>query len=181
MGNSRPINKLKDKHRIQIIHWLAEFIDVREIVRRTKDQFGIEITEEAVFYYAPPSVPEKWREEFERHRAAYLADIDSIDLRHRRRRIEELVKLYREIDWHHDKVLAAGNTPIKGPDGKPIIIDSKDVGTAARILKQIAEEVGDAQERRALELTGKDGGPIQTEEKRKVVFYMPDNERDRND
>jgi hypothetical protein len=181
VGNSKPINKLTDKHRIQIIHWLAEFISVKEIVQRIKAQFDIEITEEAIHYYAPPNVPDKWREEFDRHRAAYLADIDSIGLRHRRKRLEELVKLYHEIEWHDDHPLAAGNNMVMDENKKPIIIQTKEIGTAAKILKQIAEEVGDAQARKAVELSGPNGGPIETEEKRKIVFYIPEKEDESTD
>lgn len=170
---------MSERHRIQIIHWLAEFVPVTEIKNRLKEQFNVDSTIQAIDYYAPPNIPEKWRSEFDRHRAAYLADIDSIDLRHRKNRLKELVKLYREIEWHDDKVLAAGNTPVKDEKGRPIIIRTKESGTAAKILEQIAKEVGDAQDRRSVELTGANGGPVQIDDTKRVVFYIPDNGRDK--
>lgn len=177
MANKKRGNKLKDTHRIQIIQWLAEFVPPEEIVNRVKANYGIDVTIQAILYYSPPHIPEKWRETFDNHRAAYLADIDSIALRHRKNRIAELVKMYHEVQWRIDKVLAAGGILVKDANGNPIIISKKDIGIAAALLEQIAKEVGDAQARQIIEHTGRNGAPIQISEAPKVVLYMPDNGR----
>ena len=143
MAKQKLTNKLNNSQRTQIVYWLAEFVPPEEVVNRVKDNYGIDITVQAVLYYTPPKIPPKWRSTFESHRAAYLADIDSITLRHRKNRIAELEKMYNEIQWRIDKVLAAGGTPIKDEKGKIIIISKKDISTAAALLEQIAKEVGD--------------------------------------
>ena len=143
MAKQKLTNKLNNSQRTQIVYWLAEFVPPEEVVNRVKDNYGIDITIQAVLYYTPPKIPPKWRATFEQHRAAYLADIDSITLRHRKNRIAELEKMYNEIQWRMDKVLAAGGTPIKDESGKIIIISKKDISTAAALLEQIAKEVGD--------------------------------------
>ena len=159
--DSRPVRKLNDKHRIRLIHWLAEFVPIAEVVQRIKDKFGIEITDAAVHYYAPPNVPEKWKTEFDRHRAVYLADIDSVDLRHRKLRLQELVKLYREIEWHDAKILGIGNSAYKDPEtGEMVVIREKEIGTAAKILEQIAKEVGDHVERKSITDERKKDNPM---------------------
>lgn len=143
MGNTR--GKLQDVHRAFIVRELACFASPSECVNAVKEQFGIDVTMQAVEHYDPAKwagrrskrAANKWVELYAMAREAFIEDVqESVPFAHRSVRIKELAH--------------AAN----------LFKKQKNYMGMARILEQIAKEVGNVHTNRH-EFTGKNGGPIQ--------------------
>ncbi len=140
MGNrERRINEV---HKAFIVRELACFASPREAAAALKAQFGIEISPQMAQHYDATKVmgqkaAKKWHELFALAREAFLEEVqENIPLAHRSVRIKELAH--------------AAN----------LFKKQKNYMGMARILEQIAKEVGNVHTNRH-ELTGRNGGPIQ--------------------
>jgi len=140
MGNRE--SRLKEVHKAFIVRELACFASPKETATALMDQYGIEISPQLAQHYdatkaAGRKAAKKWRELFALAREAFIEDVQaSIPLAHRSVRIKELAH--------------AAN----------LFKKQKNYIGMARILEQIAKEVGNVHTNRH-EFTGKDGGPIQ--------------------
>jgi len=140
MAKSR--GKLTDVHRAFLVRELACFASPTESVNALKAQFGVDVSIQAAEHYDPTKWAgkrgaKKWAELFAMARQAFIEQVqESIPLAHRSVRIKKLAN--------------AANTFEK----------QKNYIGMARILEQIAKEVGNVHTNRH-EFTGKDGGPIQ--------------------
>ena len=134
--------KLEDLHRAFLVREMACFASPKEAADAIKQEFGIEISPQGAQHYdvtsgAGARAAKKWRELFDVSRQAFLAEVqDSIPFAHKSVRIKELAR--------------AANT----------FKANKNYLAMARILEQIAKEVGNVHTNRH-ELTGAHGGPIQ--------------------
>ena len=134
--------KLKDVHRAFIVRELACFASLHETQEALLAQFDIEVSKQSVQHYDPTKATgkvaaKKWGELFAIAREAFIEDVQaSIPLAHRSVRIKELAH--------------AAN----------LFKKQKNYMGMARILEQIAKEVGNVHTNRH-EFTGKNGGPIQ--------------------
>ena len=133
--------KLEDLHRAFLVREMACFASPKEAADAIKQEFGIEISPQGAQHYdvtsgAGARAAKKWHELFNVSRQAFLKEVqNSIPFAHKSVRIKEL---------------ARAATTFK---------QQKNYIAMARILEQIAKEVGNVHTNRR-EFTGKDGGPI---------------------
>lgn len=136
---------LSSKHQEFIVTRLARYDKPTDVQEALKEQYGVEATRDQIVYYNPETkngrkgLAEKWKDLFYETRKQYSEDTSSIasaQKAHRIRMLEEAARQYQE-------------------DGAYVLM--------ADMLEQIAKEVGGKYtNRKLLEHSGKDGGPIQT-------------------
>jgi hypothetical protein len=105
--------------------------------------------------------------EYTKIKSTYLSNISDLPLTHPRIRIEELTKLFKEVDWAPSHTLTVKET-VTGPDGIPVVnektgkqmsklktvvVEKKDVIAAASLLKQIGVEAGNYKEQSSVHIT----------------------------
>lgn len=133
---------LSDEAKRFVVQQLAMFETPSEVARAVKDEFGIEISRQAVEAYDPgkragASLSQEFRELFAATRETFLTDTASIAVTHRAVRLRTLGKLI-------ETAVSRGNAVL-----------------AANLLEQVAKECGDAfTNKRKVEATGKDGAPL---------------------
>lgn len=138
-------NAIPDEIKCFIINALAAFDTPSQVAAAVKEEFGVEVTRQAVEGHDPSkhagrNLSGKWREMFEAARKAFIEDATLVPIAHRGVRLRALQRMAQKAE-------AKGNIPL-----------------AAQLHKQAAEEVGNAYTNRR-EITGKGGGPIQTEDR----------------
>jgi hypothetical protein len=132
---------LTDIHRSFIVQQVACFLSPSETAAAVNEEFGLTVSRQAMERYDPAKragqrMAKRWRELFAFARQAFLDEVsDSVPLAHRSVRIKELAN--------------AAN----------LFKKQKNYLGMARILEQIAKEVGNVHTNRT-ELTGRNGGPI---------------------
>ena len=132
---------LTDIHRKFIIQQLACFLSPSETAEAVNEEFGLVVSRQAMERYDPHKhagrrIAQRWKDLFALARQAFLDEVsNSIPLAHKAVRVRKLAKAARAYE------------------------DSKNYLAMARILEQIAKEVGNVHTNR-MELTGKDRGPI---------------------
>lgn len=140
-------SKLTDEIRTYIVQCLACFDTPSAVAAQVKAEFKFEISRQAVQNYDPykkqgTNGAEKWKPLFDATRAAFLEDTAQIGISHRAVRLRTLERLAQKAEDKGNMVLVAS------------------------LLEQAAKEVGEAYtNKRMLEHTGPNGGPIQTESK----------------
>jgi hypothetical protein len=140
------VAKLAEDVKERIVQELACFRTPAAVVKEIKAVFGIDVTPQQVEAYDPNKVAgralsKKWRTIFEATRAEYIARTADIGVSHKAIRLRVLQRMI-------DRAETIGNYAL-----------------TAEMLAQAAKEMGDAfSNRQRHEVTGKDGGPIQTEE-----------------
>ncbi len=133
--------KLTDITRAFLVREMACFASPKEAADAIKEKFGIDITPQGAEHYdatkvAGQDVAKKWQELFALTREAFLDDVKrSVPFANKSVRIRELARAAQ------------------------IYKQSKNYMAMARVLEQIAKEVGNVHTNRR-EFTGKDGGPI---------------------
>lgn len=140
-----------------IVMELAMFTTPTEVVERVSQELGITISRQQAHKYNPTGsngykVGKKWKALFAETRKQFLADTSSIPIANRAVRLKAL------------------NDMAQGAKGRG------NFALAAQLMEQAAKECGDVFTNRR-EVTGKDGGPIETrrlspEENRKRVFEL---------
>lgn len=139
------IPKLKDIHRAFIVRELACFASPQEASEALRDKFGIEIAPQSAEHYDATKVAgkvaaKKWHELFALVREAFLEDVaKSVPYANKSVRIRELSRAAQ------------------------IFKLQKNYLGMARVLEQIAKEVGNVHTNRH-EFTGAHGGPIRYSE-----------------
>jgi hypothetical protein len=116
------MSRLTHAQRRYVVQRLARFQTPTEVVKAVKEEFGLEVSRQAVHQYDPAHnarLAEEWRTLHAEERARFLNSLDEIGPTHRTFRVSELAGFYR-------RAKARGN----------------DRG-AAEFLKQIAQEMGD--------------------------------------
>jgi hypothetical protein len=137
------VAKLPPKVKLFIVERVAAFEPPSAVVQAVQDEFGLRVRPQLVETYDPTKTSsrglgKRWRDLFHAKRAEYIADIDRIGIRHRANRLRALDRVAREAE-------AAKNRPL-----------------VLQAVEMAAKEVGDVfTNRRATEMTGAGGGPIQ--------------------
>jgi len=137
---------LTDHEKLFLVRALAAYEPPTSVAKAFQLQFGKEITPQRVESYDPTKMSgerlgKKLKTEFFRARESYLNDLDSIPEASKAVRVRNLAAAA--------KVMAGRNNHL----------------AAAQLYEQIAKEVGGHYEsKRQIELTGKDGGPVETKE-----------------
>jgi len=149
--------KLTDEVKTYIVQALAYFDSPSIVAAAVKKEFGVDISRQLVETYDPTkkaggNIAEKWRLLFEETRKTFLEDTASIAISHRAVRLRALQRMA-------DKAENQGNMML-----------------ASSLLKQAAEEVGNAYTNRR-ELTGKDGKDLPVPVSPVTIFQLPDNGR----
>jgi hypothetical protein len=133
---------LSDDAKRFVVQQLAMFETPSEVARSVKEEFGIEVSRQAVEAYDPgkragAALSQEFRELFAATRETFIADTASIAVTHKAVRLRTLGKLI-------DTAVSRGNAVL-----------------AANLLEQVAKECGDAfTNKRQVEATGKDGAPL---------------------
>ena len=135
------VSGLTDIHRSFIVQQVACFLSPSETAAAVNEEFGITVSRQAMERYDPNKragqrIAQRWKELFALARQAFLEEVQaSIPLAHKAVRIKELARAANSFKA------------------------SKNYLAMARMLEQIAKEVGNVHTNRH-EFTGKDGGPI---------------------
>lgn len=130
--------KLTEEQKTFIVQRVAMFDSPSTVADAFKDEFKVVIPRQQVEDYDPakrPKLHDQWKALHDATRKAFLEETAKVPTAHRAVRI-------RKLDRMAEKAESKGNMVL-----------------AAALLKQIAEEVGDAYTNRR-ELTGKGGAPI---------------------
>lgn len=148
---------LKDEVKTFIVQSLACFDTPSVVVEAVRKEFGATITRQSVEGYDPTkkagsNLAEKWRLLFEETRKTFLEDTATIAISHRAVRLRALQRMAEKAETQGNMVLAAS------------------------LMKQAAEEVGNAYTNRR-ELTGKDGKDLPVPVSPVTIFQLPDNGR----
>ncbi|AHD00467.1 DUF2280 domain-containing protein [Leisingera methylohalidivorans] len=137
MANS----KLTNEQKTYAVQALACFDSPSTVAKALKEDFGVQITPQAIECYDPNKragrdLAQKWRAIFEETRKAFLEDTSQIGISHRAVRLRTLQRMAEKAETMGNMMLA------------------KD------LLEQAAKEVGNAYTNRR-ELAGPGGGPVQ--------------------
>jgi hypothetical protein len=149
---------MTDDIRVFVIQALASFDGPSQVVEAVKNEYGVQLTPQAVQCYDPTkhagrNLKPKWRAIFEKARKMFIEDSSSIPIAHRSTRLRALQRMAQAAE-------KARNYPL-----------------AAQLHKQAAEEMGNAYTNRR-EITGKDGKDLPVAAPAVAIFALPDNGRD---
>jgi hypothetical protein len=149
--------KLSEEVKTFIVQSLACFDTPSIVVDTVRKEFGETITRQSVEGYDPTkragsNLAEKWKLLFEETRKTFLEDTATIAISHRAVRLRALQRMADKAETQGNMVLAAS------------------------LMKQAAEEVGNAYTNRR-ELTGKDGKDLPVPVSPVTIFQLPDNGR----
>lgn len=147
---------LTEPVKLFIVQALACYDTPSQVAAAVKEEFNLQITRMQVSTYdfGKPTcrgISRKLQAVYESTRAAFLADVSTIPIAQQSYRLRVLQRTLTKVEQQ-------GNTAM-----------------VATLLEQAAKESGGAFTNRR-ELTGKDGGPVQTQTE-SVQFYLPDNGR----
>lgn len=147
--------KLKEEVKTFIVQSLACFDGPSFVAQEVKQEFGEEITRQAVEGYDPNkragrNLSAKWRALFDETRKAFLEDTSKIGISHRAVRLRAIERMAKKAE-------EMGNMAL-----------------AAQLHEQAAKECGDAYTNRR-ELTGKGGKDLPANPV--TIFALPDNGR----
>ena len=138
-----------------IINALAAFDTPSQVAAAVKEEFGFEVSRQAVEGHDPTkhagrNLAAKWRALFEESRKGFINEATAVPIAHRSTRLRALYRMAQAAE-------RKGNFPL-----------------AAQLNKQATEEMGNAYTNRR-ELTGKDGKDLPTPAV--AIFALPDNGR----
>ncbi|QSR18426.1 hypothetical protein CA833_14725 [Novosphingobium sp. KA1] len=150
--------QMTDEVKAYVIQALASFDTPSQVATALKDEFGIELTPQAIQTYDPTkhagrNLSQKWRVMFDAARKAFTEDSSHIPIAHRSTRLRALQRMATAAE-------RKGNFPL-----------------AAQLHKQAAEEMGNAYTNKR-EITGKDGKDLPAAAPAVAIFALPDNGRD---
>lgn len=116
---------LSDEVKRFVVQQLAMFETPSEVARSVKDEFGIEVSRQAVEAYDPgkragAALSEEFRQLFAATRETFIADTASIGVTHKVVRLRTLARLIEKAEGRGNAVLVAS------------------------LLEQVAKECGDA-------------------------------------
>lgn len=116
---------LTDEAKLFVVQQLAMFETPSEVAKAVKEEFGLEITRQAVEAYDPhkragSALSQEFRELFEKTRETFLTDTAAIGVSHKVVRLRTLARLIETAEKRGNAVLAAN------------------------LLVQVAKEMGDA-------------------------------------
>lgn len=158
-SEKRPERKLDDTEKSYIVNALACFDTPSQIAKSIKIDLGVVVSAQLVECYDPTKragrrLSEKWKVMFEAARTKFLDDTSTIPIAHRSARLRALQRMAQAAELK-------GNFPL-----------------AASLLKQAAEEMGNAYTNRR-EFTGKNGKdlPAPPPVQGVAIFALPDNGR----
>lgn len=133
--------RLTEEQKAFVVKGFACFKSGAEIAREVRAEFGVDVDRRQIWAYNPENpqrdIGKKWLPLFEKVRRRYLEDESDIPVAFRPARLREL----------QDLILRAKRT------GNEVLV--------IQALEQAAKEIGGAYTNRR-ELTGRDGGPIET-------------------
>ncbi|MDX0409205.1 DUF2280 domain-containing protein [Sinorhizobium medicae] len=136
---------------------MACFDSPSVVAAAVKKEFGVDVSRQLVESHDPnkkaaSGLAPKWKALFEETRKTFLEDTASIAISHRAVRLRALQRMAEKAETQGNMVLAAS------------------------LMKQAAEEVGNAYTNRR-ELTGKDGKDLPVPVSPVTIFQLPDNGR----
>lgn len=148
---------MTDEVKAFVIQGLASFDSPSQVAAAVNDEYGIQMTPQAVQSYDPTkyqgrSLAPKWKVMFDNARKAFIEDSSGIPIAHRSTRLRALQRMAQAAE-------KAKNYPL-----------------AASLHKQAAEEMGNAYTNRR-ELSGPGGKDLPAPTSNVAIFALPDNGR----
>lgn len=96
LGDTRKLtSRLTEKHQLIVCQLLAEFTGPSEVAARMKQDFGVDVNPSSLVYY---NNHPQWKQIIEKYRTEYSAQLTSIPIFHKRRRLERLEEQYQSAD-----------------------------------------------------------------------------------
>lgn len=141
-----------------IINALAAFDTPSQVAASVKEEFGVEVSRQAVEAHDPTKhagrkLAGKWRDLFEASRTGFINEATQVPIAHRSTRLRALHRMAQAAE-------RKGNYPL-----------------AAQLHKQAAEEMGNAYTNKR-ELSGPGGKDLPAAAPAVAIFALPDNGRD---
>ncbi|WP_202881085.1 DUF2280 domain-containing protein, partial [Sinorhizobium medicae] len=143
--------KLSDEVKTYIVQAMACFDSPSVVAAAVKKEFGVDVSHDPNKKAASGPAP-KWKALFGETRKTFLEDTATIAISHRAVRLRGLQRMAKKAEIQGNMELAAS------------------------LMKQAAEEVGNAYTNRR-ELTGKDGKDLPVPVSPVTIFQFPDNGR----
>ncbi|MCM2293046.1 DUF2280 domain-containing protein [Allorhizobium sp. BGMRC 0089] len=149
--------KLSREQQTFVVQSLACFDSPTVVAAALRKEYSVTLTPQSIEAYDPTkkagkNLAERWKALFEETRKTFLEDTASIAISHRAVRLRALQRMADKAEGQGNMVLASS------------------------LLKQAAEEVGNAYTNRR-ELTGKDGKELPVPVSPVTIFQLPDNGR----
>lgn len=149
--------KLSREQQTFVVQSLACFDSPTVVAAALRKEYSVTLTPQSIEAYDPTkkagrNLAERWKALFEETRKTFLEDTASIAISHRAVRLRALQRMADKAETQGNMVLASS------------------------LLKQAAEEVGNAYTNRR-ELTGKDGKDLPVPVSPVTIFQLPDNGR----
>lgn len=135
---------LKDDQKLYVVQALACFDTPSQVIEAVKHEFGIDVTAQQLQAYNPATkagarMSQRLKDIFEATRKRFLEEVGEIPIANQSYRLRQLQRMAQEA------------------------MRRKNIVLAASLLEQAAKEAGGMfTNRRQMEHTGKDGGPITT-------------------
>lgn len=147
---------LRSKHKRFIVRRLAVFDRPKEVQRAVKNRYGIETSRQQLQHYDPTTkngrkLASKWKGLFERTRREFVEEQKGIAIAYKSKRLRDLEKVKRKL---LDKL-----DDLEEMDHHLGVVDI--LAEIRDTLEQAAKETGGKYTNRT-ELTGRDGGPVET-------------------
>lgn len=174
MAAKKKRKRLGGEHKLVVVRCLARFMTPSEVAELLNEEYGYELSRQAVEKYDPTKVAgeglgEELKQAFYEARKEFLEDVSNIDVASKSFRLVGLSKLYRNAVERGKDVIAAQhleqaakevgglftNARVhSGPGGGAIPISFDDPKViAARMLKKLMEKGRGESEARALMLS----------------------------
>ena len=136
--------RLNEEQKVFIVQLLAKFDGPEDVSKAVKEQFGIEVSKQAVSHYNPNTyagrnLAKRFVQLFEDTRKRFLEEVTDIPAANKSYRVRKLADMALRAERKGNMVLAAS------------------------LLEQVAKETGNVFTNRR-EHTGKGGGPIKTQD-----------------
>jgi hypothetical protein len=103
-------DKLTDEMKLAVVQRLAMYDTPQQVADAVKEEYGIEITRQAIHYYDPthePKPPEKWCKIFDSTRAEFLKTTANIPIANRSFRLHRLERMAVAAEKQRNFALAA--------------------------------------------------------------------------
>lgn len=131
-------HKLNSDQVMKVLYWLATFVSVREIVEKVKEEFGVSISASGINYYAYQN--EDYKNTILKIREKWGNELMDIELSHKRRRIQEIEKIYHTcVETKQMKNALGAIYQIQGEVEKATSIGTQ-INTQYNIFKDMTEQ-----------------------------------------
>ena len=141
MGNNQQLTEEQQRF---IVLKLACFETPTEVAAAVKEEFGLELSKQAVAHYASVEAAEKWKLLYAEARKRYIEDTAEVEVAHQGFRLRELGKLYQRAKKRSADKMAAEflRQAAEEVGGSYTNRRTLDIGTPEKAAKALSEILG---------------------------------------